>query len=540
MTDALSAASARPGSPGSAGWLRLDTPQGAIFWLILLGGLLRLALAWALGYGNGESYYVATARFFALSYFDQPPLFLWLTHAMIGLSDAELWLRLPYVLMFGVSTWLMYRLGGYLFGAWAGVWAALLLNLSAVFFLSVGSWVQPDGPLFLFLLAAAYCTARVVVPEPETLSRGAAWGWWLAAGVCFGLALLSKYHAVLMMAGLLLFLLTTRGRRRWLAHPAPWIAVVIAFAIFSPVLIWNAENQWVSFLFQSGRSSGGRIRFDWLGQNIGGQAIWLLPWVWLPMIWVFIAGLLRGPKDLRGWYLVSLAVIPILLFTAVASWARIGAHFHWQAPGYLLLFPLLGAATARWLEAGSRTARIWLKASGIATVAVLVILGSHAATGWMRALPGLGPTEIWDPTLEGLDWTDLRAAAEERGWYKQPGLFVVGTQWHQTGKIDVQLGDRLPVLCLCRDPRNLAFGWNQMEFAGHDAVIIGQDEFLKDFDERWRPYFASVEPQPDIIVHRGGRAELTLHVFTARGFKAPWPLPLPPGAPWLAGQGSAS
>ena len=57
--------------------------------------------------------------------------------------------------MFGVSTWLMYRLGAYLFGAWAGVWAALLLNLSAVFFLSVGSWVQPDGPLFLFLLAAA-------------------------------------------------------------------------------------------------------------------------------------------------------------------------------------------------------------------------------------------------------------------------------------------------------------------------------------------------------------------------------------------------
>ena len=107
-----------------------------------------------------------------------------------------------------------------------------------------------------------------------------------------------------------------------------------------------------------------------------------------------------------------------------------------------------------------------------------------------------------------------------------------GTQWHQAGKIDVQLGDRLPVLCLCEDPRNLAFGWNQMDFAGHDAVIVGQDEFLKKFDERWRPYFTSVEPQPDIIVHRGGRAELTLHVYTARGFKAPWPLPLPPNAPW--------
>lgn len=533
MTDALSAAKPRPGSERSTGWLRFDTPAGAMLWLILLGGLLRLALAGALGYGNGESYYVATARFFALSYFDQPPLFLWLTHAMIGLGDGELWLRLPYVLMFAASTWLMYRLGAFLFGAWAGVWAALLLNLSAVFFLSVGSWVQPDGPLFLFLLAAAWCTARVVVPEPETIPPGAAWGWWLAAGLCFGLALLSKYHAVLIMAGLLVFLLTARGRRRWLARPAPWVAVLIAIAIFSPVLIWNAENQWVSFQFQSGRSAGDRVRLDWLAQNIGGQAIWLLPWIWLPMIWVFIAGLWRGPKDLRSWFLCSLAVIPIVLFTAVAAWAEIGAHFHWQAPGYLMLFPLLGAAAARRLAAGAETragraTRIWLEASGIATVTVLIVLGSHAATGWMRALPVLD--RIWDPTLEGLDWTDLRAAAQERGWYDQTGLFVVGTQWHQAGKIDVQLGDRLPVLCLCRDPRNLAFGWNQMDFADRDAVIIGQDEFLEEFDERWRPYFDTVEPQPDIVIHRGGRSELTLRVFTARGFKAPYPMPLPPKA----------
>src|SRR5262249_45754761 len=159
-------------------------------------------------------------------------------------------------------------------------------------------WVQPDGPLFMFLLAAAWCAARVVVPEPETVSPRAAWGWWLAAGLCFGLALLSKYHAVLLMAGLLVFLVPTPGRRRRLIHPAPWIGVVIAIAIFSPVLVWNAENQWVSFLFQGGRSAGGRVRLDWLAQNIGGQAIWLLPWVWLPMIWVFIAGLIRGPKDL--------------------------------------------------------------------------------------------------------------------------------------------------------------------------------------------------------------------------------------------------
>ena len=41
----------------------------------------------------------------------------------------------------------------------------------------------------------------------------------------------------------------------------------------------------------------------------------------------------------------SRAFTPILLFTAVSLWSR-NVLFHWAAPGYLFLFPLLGA----WLD----------------------------------------------------------------------------------------------------------------------------------------------------------------------------------------------
>jgi hypothetical protein len=502
------------------------TPAGAMAWLILGGGLLRYALALALGYGQGESYYVATARFLALSYFDQPPLFLWLTHGMIALGGSgEAWLRLPFVLMFAGTTWLLYRLGALLYGDWAGVWAALLLNLSAVFFVSVGSWVQPDGPLFLFLLAGTLAVARTVLPDPSGLSPRRAWAGWILGGLFFGLALLSKYHAVLILAGLLLFLLTMPGRRRWLVHPAPWVAALLAFLIFSPVLLWNADQGWVSFVFQGERGGGDRIRLLWLGRNIAGQALWLLPWIWLPLVWVFVTGLRRGRADPAGWFLCMLAIVPIVLFTVLSAWAPIGFHFHWQAPGYLLLFPLLGAAVERRRAAGDRLAGRAIAVAAAATIAVYVVLASHAATGWLRAVPPFD--QAFDPTLEGLDWTDLRTEAEARGWFDDPDLFVVGTQWHQTGKIDVQLGDRLSVLCLCDDPRNLAFGWNQADFAGRDAVIIGQDRYLKKFDEKWRPYFDSVHSLPDIVIRRGGRPELTLRVFAADGFRPPFPLPLP-------------
>jgi len=507
--------------------LALADPSRAVLWLIAIGTLIRLVLAWALGYGNGEAYYVATARFLALSYYDQPPLFLWVTHAMIRLGGTEaLWLRLPFVLMFAASTWLMYRLTALLYGERAGLYAALLLNLSVLFFVSIGSWVQPDGPLFLFLLAGTYCAARVLLAARGELSKAAIWRWWLLAGLSFGLALLSKYHAVLILAGLFLFLLTRADRRHWLVHPAPWAAAVVALLVFSPVLIWNAQNDWVSFVFQGSRGSGSELRLDWLLRNIAGQAVWLLPWIWLPLVAVFVGALRRGPSNLPGWLLASLAIIPIMLFTAVSAWAPIGFHFHWQAPGYLMLFPLLGQATAGRIEAGNRVTRWWLTGSAVAMVLTIALLGSHVANGWGRNLPFLATAA--DPTLDGLDWRELEPVLAERGWLDRPGLFAVGTNWHQTGKIDVELGDRLPVLCLCRDPRNLAFGWNQADFAGRDALIIGQDRYLAGFNKRWRPFFQAVEPQPDIIVRRGGRPEITLRVFHARRFRPPFPMPLPP------------
>ncbi len=65
--------------------------------------------------------------------------------------------RLPFIAMFVVTTWLMYRLGTSLFNQRVGALAAFLLNISPVFSLSVGSWVQPDGPLMLTMLAGVMC-----------------------------------------------------------------------------------------------------------------------------------------------------------------------------------------------------------------------------------------------------------------------------------------------------------------------------------------------------------------------------------------------
>ena len=79
--------------------------------------------------------------------------------------------------------------------------------------------------------------------------------WWLAAGVFAGLALLSKFTAVMLLPAVVAFMLIPDGRRRWLTSPYPWAAALIAVAVFSPVLIWNAQHDWASFRFQSVRAA---------------------------------------------------------------------------------------------------------------------------------------------------------------------------------------------------------------------------------------------------------------------------------------------
>ena len=69
-------------------------------------------------------------------------------------------------------------------------------------------------------------------------------------------------------------------RRRWLAHPAPYVAALLALAIVSPVFVWNAEHGWVSFRFQGGRgapdSQGSLLQA--LGMMLG-EIAYLTPWI---------------------------------------------------------------------------------------------------------------------------------------------------------------------------------------------------------------------------------------------------------------------
>src|SRR5665213_3922610 len=110
----------------------------AVLLLILAGTLVRLVLSATTGLGIDESYMAGTARTLALGYVDHPPLHVWIVWAAERLfGEAPIAVRLPFILLFAGSTWLMSRLTARLFGERAGLWAALALTLAPVFSLSL-------------------------------------------------------------------------------------------------------------------------------------------------------------------------------------------------------------------------------------------------------------------------------------------------------------------------------------------------------------------------------------------------------------------
>jgi 4-amino-4-deoxy-L-arabinose transferase-like glycosyltransferase len=474
--------------------------------LLLFTTALRLGFAATLGLGVDESYMVAAGRVLSLGYYDHPPAAWWLSWGATHFfgSEAAIVVRLPFIALFALSTWLMYQLGCAVADARAGLCAALLLNLSPVFGVTTGTWVLPDGPLDCALLGAALCLVRA-------LERGNL-AWWLGAGLCAGAALLSKYSAVLTIAGAVLYLLSSRRHRQLLTTAKPWLAALLAALMFTPVLIWNAAHGWESFAFQAGRAEGGHLHPLAPLATLGGEALFVLPWIWLPLMLVLIAALRRGPDAWRPWLLSWLALPPIVVFTAVSAWASQRVLFHWAAPGYLMLFPLLGHAVSRRLD--KRSVRWAIAGTAAFVILGMVTVASQIRFGWLHpVIMAVAPN---DPTVEAVDWTSLADGLP-------PNMLVGVPDWRDAGKIAYALGPRVTTVCLSRDCRQFGLTVPAGRFIGEDFLILAPEH-----SERVAKTFAGAFDQifrlPDRSVRQDGQTLRTVAAFHAERLHA-WPPP---------------
>jgi 4-amino-4-deoxy-L-arabinose transferase-like glycosyltransferase len=399
--------------------------------------LLRLIVAATTPLAPDEAYYWTWSHTLAAGYADHPPMVaLWIKAGTMIAGERALGVRLLGPLSAALGSWLLADAADRLFPARrAGAVAALLLN--ATLFLGVGSVIMtPDTPLLFFWCATVWALARI--------ASGAPAGWWLLAGAFAGLALDSKYTAVMLLAGTGVWLAWVPPLRPWLIRPAPWLGGLLGFALFLPNLAWNQQHGWISIVKQGGRVADWRPgrAASFLAELLGSQLGLATPGVWL----LCVAGLVAAgriawrSRDPAWSLLAALSLPPVAVFVQHALGDRVQGN--WPA----IIYPAAAIAAA------GLTEPVWLRLRGPAIglgFGITALAYLQAAFGLFPLPPRLDPIALrlggWDglaPQVEaarqaagaGYVAADDYALAAELAWELPAAVPVVGSdpRWAYT------------------------------------------------------------------------------------------------------------
>ncbi len=459
-------------------------PSRIVFILIAVSVLARLVVATRAPLIDDEAYYWLWSRRLDWSYLDHPPLIAYLIAITTVSADGPLWLRLGPILTGAATTYVLFLLGRDLFGSRAGVLAAALFQVIPVL-AGGGLLATPDSPLFFAWTLALRSAWHAIHGRPRL---------WMGTGVAVGVGMLSKLYMVFLPVGLLLFL-AVRGRellRRWELYAAG----VIALAIFTPVIYWNAVHNWAGVRFilferPGGTPTGIRGIIELLVQQLAFVLV-----LFFALVWALVVAWRRRADDAYAFVLWT--SLPALLFPFLAAAVTGAPHGNWVGPGYLGLIIVLGAAWNRVIT-GLAAANTALIAYGL-LVSFLSFLplppGSSDVVGWPDAA------------------RRVRMELSRAG----PGAIVVADRYQIASQLGYYLGDAVPVTLLpCPHPASI---WPPpRDFRGATAItaIDARWSFAVD----WKRFFATVEEASPVIVRDRGQEVRSFRIFRLSELRPP-------------------
>ena len=349
-------------------------PRLTAWLMVLLVFIIHLIIAPLVPLGVDEAHYVLYALHPDLSYFDHPPMVAWLQMLVAPLGYDEFSVRLMPAMLYALASLQVYRLTEKLYPdghACQSLWAVLLLNTAPILQL-MGWGLVPDMPLMVLALLALEVTLNI--SQRQQLKD------WLLLGVLYGLAGLSKYTAVFLPLGLVIFLCQTEGVR-WLKQREPWLAMLPALILIAPVLIWNARHDWASFTYQLNHAGGS----NWeLKDALSMQVLQIVCYSLLAYIAGIAATVFAMKRGLKADWLVIWSAWPFLLAT---TWSAGNGELlpNWPALGWTLLAPL----TAHWVCLSWQ--KLWVKSlaafSSILSVSLIVFIFGFLAFQPLASMP---------------------------------------------------------------------------------------------------------------------------------------------------------
>lgn len=393
----------------------------------------------------------------------------------------------------------------------------------------------PDAPLLAATAVGLYCVVRALESDVRSSSSLA---WWTLTGIALGAAFSSKYTSIFLPVGVVVAILSRASLRERLREPGPYVACVVATLVFTPVLVWNAHHEWISFTFQLKHGlaapEGSALKAAWRHQGDfwGGQAGLASPIIFI-MLGIATFGALRtrdrddarppreraAANDAR----FVLAVVTLLSFGFfVYSALRQRVEPNWPAPAYIPAIVLL--ATAVWSTRGEK----WLR-GGIIFAALMSLV--IYVQGVVPILP-LAPRK--DPIARAFGWREMtqqadaemeRVAAETRA-----PTWLAGDRYQETSVLAFYTPSHPQVFAT-----NLSGRPNQYDLwprfpdvakRGDNLVIVVDDSEEGNPHAAIKalaPFFASARRGPLASLRRGASEIGARRVWTLVDWRGGWP-----------------
>lgn len=372
-------------------------------WLVLFCSAVRLLLAAIVELGNDEAYYWLYTRHLQWNYFDHPPMVALMGRLFTlngALEHYEIFIRLGSIVGAALSTFFIYRATALFHSEKAGWYAAVLYNTSFYASMVAGMLIMPDSPQMIFWTLSLWMLARITHKSNDRTA-------WLLFGLSAGLCIMSKVHGAFLWSGLGLYILL--HKRAWLKLPQLYFALLITLAIVSPILFWNASNDFVTYRFHServvvmGRGLNGATFFvEIMGQFFFNNPVnVVLTALALTAGWRLVQQ--QSAALLLMW--IGLPLIVLLLFLSLFR----TVYPHWSGPAYVSLIPVAAIFLAKKYKAAAMPG--WLRWSmGALLVFSLAwpLLLRHYPGTWgslKKATMGSG-----DVSLDRYGWEESGAA----------------------------------------------------------------------------------------------------------------------------------
>jgi hypothetical protein len=351
----------------------------------------------------------------------------------------------------------------------------------------------------------------------------------LLAGVTVGLALLSKYHSAFIIAGVLLYMLIYN--RKWFKAKETYIAFFIALILFTPVIIWNFQNHFVSFNFHESRvgSAGMRIRWDYFGTELAGQFFYNNP-VNFILIGISLIAVIRKKQFLEKSFLRVLLLMSLPLAIVFIGFSLYSSTLpHWTGPAYLGLI-LVAAA---WLSGTSEKVDSpklfpWPLRIAVGFQLILILFAFLQINYGLVPLKRLG---MDDPTTQLQGWRQLgEQFGEVNKKYVHLKIMpedapILTFRWFPAANLDYYVAAHIPkkVYSLGTLERIHKYYWIDKARGdlqkGSDAWYIAFSFEFKDPHDRYGLLYDSIIPCDTLKIYRAGNLSWEAYVFRLYGLK---------------------